>query len=205
MKDVATGRKKLLKISECKVLGYTPPKLPEFSVNMLLSHYAGDSELMDYLPGDPPRNVDKSYFFSIFMSKKPREFQALLEHSSKTTANQAQNVTTIPITAEMRDYFSKMDTSSFKVDKKIGYKVVIDDKWESVRQAAETRRQNLGKRKKDISNLLGPSAMAKKMERRAASADPDAEKRLKEELNKKIDSAALRPEILPRMEALRER
>jgi len=154
MKDLLEGRKKLLKIDQCKAVGYVPPKLPEFNVNNLIKTFSGDSELMSYLPGHPPVNIDKGYFFTVFITLRNSVFQNLLAHSSKTTANSSNQIRTINISQEMASLFDQMKESAYYPDKKIGNKIVINDRTSSIQKAVDKRKDNLGKRKKEITEIL---------------------------------------------------
>ena len=82
MRQVLKGEKSLLPIAECKFV--TVPQYDELGVKNLFPKFLGDSEVMQYLQDEYPKNryPDRTYFFTILNTVHPEYMRDMIAHAN---------------------------------------------------------------------------------------------------------------------------
>ena len=82
MRKVLKGEKSLLPIAECKFV--TVPQYDELGVKNLFPKFLGDSEVMQYLQDEYPKNryPDRTYFFTILNTVHPEYMRDMIVHAN---------------------------------------------------------------------------------------------------------------------------
>ena len=82
MRKVLKGEKSLLPIAECKFV--TVPQYDELGVKNLFPKFLGDSEVMQYLQDEYPKNrtPDRTYFFTILNTVHPQYMRDMIAHAN---------------------------------------------------------------------------------------------------------------------------
>ena len=82
MRLVLKGEKSLLPIAECKFV--TVPQYDELGVKHIFPKFHGDSEVMQYLQDEYPKNryPDRTYFFTILNTVHPEYVSNMIAHAN---------------------------------------------------------------------------------------------------------------------------
>ena len=82
MSQVLKGEKALLPMAECKFV--TIPHYDELGVKHIFPKFLGDSEVMQYLQDEYPKNryPDRTYFFTILNTVHPEYVHDMIAHAN---------------------------------------------------------------------------------------------------------------------------
>ena len=82
MRQVLKGEKSLLPIAECKFV--TVPQYDELGVKYIFPKFHGDSEVMQYLQDEYPKNrhPDRTYFYTILNTVHPEYVRDMIAHAN---------------------------------------------------------------------------------------------------------------------------
>ena len=103
MRQVLKGEKALLPIAECKFV--TVPQYDELGVKYIWPKFHGDSEVMQYLQDEYPKNryPDRTYFYTILNTVHPEYVRDLIAHANNARYapfGQAKELDTVIVNEE---------------------------------------------------------------------------------------------------------
>ena len=111
MKEVLSGKKKLLKMSEVRFINV--PTYDEVSVKALYDKVVSNPDIAVYFPSKYPKGMQcsREYMFNIWNTKEPEQVQAVLKHANSqrfTVKNDKVRENSIAITEEWKDQLESM-------------------------------------------------------------------------------------------------
>ena len=117
MRQVLKGEKSLLPIAECKFV--TVPQYDELGVKNLFPKFLGDSEVMQYLQDEYPKNryPDRTYFFTILNTVHPEYMRDMIAHANNARYapfGQAKELDTVVVNDEWLEKLKKLPFFSSK-------------------------------------------------------------------------------------------
>ena len=117
MRQVLKGEKSLLPIAECKFV--TVPQYDELGVKNLFPKFLGDSEVMQYLQDEYPKNryPDRTYFFTILNTVHPEYMRDMIAHANNARYapfGQAKEHDTVVVNDEWLEKLKKLPFFSSK-------------------------------------------------------------------------------------------
>ena len=82
LKQVLSGKKRLLKMSEVKFINV--PRFEELSIKNLFPHLKNDSAFMMFLPDKYPKGhpPDREYFFNVLNTLNPEYVANIIKHAN---------------------------------------------------------------------------------------------------------------------------
>ena len=103
MRQVLKGEKSLLPIAECKSVNV--PQYDELGVKNIFPKFLGDSEVMQYLQDEYPKNryPDRTYFYTILNTVHPEYVRDMIAHANNARFapfGQAKELDTVVVNEE---------------------------------------------------------------------------------------------------------
>ena len=104
MRQVLKGEKALLPIAECKFV--TVPQYDELGVKNVFPKFLGDSEVMQYLQDEYPKNryLDRTFFYTILNTVHPEYVRDMIAHANNARFapfGQAKELDTVVVNEEL--------------------------------------------------------------------------------------------------------
>ena len=117
MRQVLKGEKSLLPIAECKFV--TVPQYDELGVKYIFPKFHGDSEVMQYLQDEYPKNrhPDRTYFYTILNTVHPEYVRDLIAHANNARYapfGQARELDTVVVNEEWLEKLKSLPFYSSK-------------------------------------------------------------------------------------------
>ena len=117
MRQVLKGEKSLLPIAECKFV--TVPQYDELGVKYIFPKFHGDSEVMQYLQDEYPKNrhPDRTYFYTILNTVHPEYVRDMIAHANNARYapfGQARELDTVVVNEEWLEKLKSLPFYSSK-------------------------------------------------------------------------------------------
>ena len=117
MRQVLKGEKALLPMAECKFV--TVPQYDELGVKHIFPKFHGDSEVMQYLQDEYPKNryPDRTYFYTILNTVHPEYVRDLIAHANNARYapfGQARELDTVVVNSEWLEKLKSLPFYSSK-------------------------------------------------------------------------------------------